>query len=92
MNWKVTGIHSKSAEAIRPSKLTEREDLIWILRKAKIAKKLSAAEKLLDDLIANQEPAETQFDKIAEKALEQTKKLTGEKALIIRPVQTEFEV
>jgi hypothetical protein len=55
-----------------------------------IAEKVAAAEKLLDEIIANEASVETEIRKIAEEAIEQAQKLASEKALIVRSVQTEL--
>jgi hypothetical protein len=101
INCKMTGSHSKGPEATHvliPIKdayaqaleATEQEDPVLTFRKAEIAKKIAAADKLADDVVSNEEAVETEIKKIAEEAIEQARRLAGEKALIIRSVKTEL--
>jgi hypothetical protein len=99
---KMTGSHSKGPEATHvliPIKdaygqaleASEQEDPILAFRTAEINKKIAAADKLLADVFSNEESVETEIKKIAEEAIEQARKLAGEKSLIIRSAKTELE-
>jgi hypothetical protein len=69
---------------------TEGEDPILARRKAIIAEKLAASDKLLDEVLANETSVENEIRKIAEDAIEQARKLASDKALVIRSAQTEL--
>jgi hypothetical protein len=101
INCKVSGNHSKGPSAMHalvPIKdayaqaleATEGEDPILAVRKAEIAEKLAASDKLLDDVLANEASVETEIRKIAEDAIEQARRLASDKALVIRSAQTEL--
>jgi hypothetical protein len=101
INCKLTGNHSKgpaASHALVPIKdayaqaleATEGEDPILARRKATIADKLTASDKLLDEVLANEVSVENEIRKIAEEAIEQARRLASDKALVIRSAQTEL--
>jgi hypothetical protein len=102
IDCKMTGTHSKGVEAThalvpiqdaytQALEATEPEDPIISRRRAAIADKRAASERLLDEILANEESVEAEIRKFAEEAIEQAKKLAGEKAVIVRSVQTELD-
>jgi hypothetical protein len=101
INCKMTGSHSKGEAATHPLipikdayaqalELTEQEDPIVTRRNTAIDEKLATAEQLLNEVLANEKSVEDEINKIAAEAIEQAKKLAGEKIGIIRSVQTEL--
>jgi hypothetical protein len=101
INCKLTGTHSTGPAAshvLVPIKdryaqvleATEQPDPILVRRKGAIATKLASSEKLLDEVLGNVETVENEIRKIGEDAVEQARKLAGEKALIVRSAQTEL--
>jgi hypothetical protein len=98
---KMTGNHSTGAEAshglipiqdayAQAIEATAGEDPIIVRRKTAVAEKLATSERLLDEVLANEESVETEIRKMGEESIEQAKRLAGEKALVVRSVQTEL--
>jgi hypothetical protein len=101
INCKLTGTHSTGPAANHPLipireayeqalESTTQEDPVLVRRKGAIREKLAASQKLLDQVLENEEEVEVKVKKIGEDAIAQARKLGGEKALVIRSVQTEL--
>jgi hypothetical protein len=102
INCKMTGSHSKGeaathslisiTEAYQESlKANETEDPIFIRRRTVIQNKFTDADKVLHEIIHNEEAVETEIKRKATAAIQHARKLAGEKALIVRSVQTELQ-
>jgi hypothetical protein len=102
VNCKMTGHHSKGEAAThtlvsigdvyRQAILaTEKDDPIVVQRDDLIQQKFNEADRLLQEILENEQKVEAEIQKKAQAAIRQARQLAGEKALIVRSVQTELQ-
>jgi hypothetical protein len=102
VSCKMTGSHSVGETASHPLipigeaynqavQANEKEDPIITLRKTAVQEKLINAEKALQEILDNQQAVENEIRRKANAAIQKVRQLAGERALIVRSVQTELQ-
>lgn len=101
LSCKMTGSHSKGSAASHPLvpirnaynealEAAQHPDPVFKRRRQQIEEKIQASEIKLHSIIENAEDVESEIMRIAQQAINHTKQLAGEKALIVRSNKTEL--
>jgi hypothetical protein len=70
---------------------TEKEDPIMVHRGTLVQQKFTESEQILQEIIENEREVEAEIQRKAQNAIRQARQLAGEKALIVRSVQSELQ-